>query len=49
MNPLTATLYIRSPPKAVRPTIEPVVTVLHVSAKAYWNKKNARNATPVDP
>ena len=25
------------------------MTVLHVSANAYWNKKNARNATPVDP
>src|SRR5690242_11996557 len=40
---------MRSPPKAVRPTIEPVVTVLQVSANAYWNKKNARNATPVPP
>src|ERR1700751_3878128 len=49
MNPLTITLYNKSPPNAVRPTIEPVVTVLHVSANAYWNKKNARNATPVEP
>src|SRR6516164_6917836 len=40
---------MRSPPKAVRPTIEPVVTVLQVSANAYWNRKNARNATPVEP
>src|SRR5689334_16761991 len=49
MNPLTATLYSRSPPNAVRPTIAPVVTVLAVSANAYWNKKNAKNATPVEP
>ena len=27
----------------------PDVMVLHVSANANWNKKNARNATPVEP
>ena len=32
-----------------RPTIAPDVIVEHVSANANWNKKNAKNATPVDP
>src|SRR6478735_106911 len=49
MNPLTAMEYTRSPPNAVRPTIAPDVMVEHVSANANWNKKNARNATPVEP
>src|SRR4051794_19111639 len=49
MNPLTAMEYTRSPPNAVRPTIAPDVIVEHVSANANWNKKKARNATPVEP
>ena len=49
MNPLTATLYQRSPAKAVRPTIAPDVIVLQVSANANWNSQNASIGTPVDP
>ena len=47
MKPLTPMLYSRSPLNPVRPTIAPEVIVEHVSAKANWNKKNARNAMPV--
>jgi len=49
MNPLTATLYQRSPANAVRPTIAPDVMVLHVSAKANWKSQNASIGTPVVP
>src|SRR5215831_3564752 len=49
MNPLTPTLYMRSPQKPQRPIMAPEVIVEQVSAKAYWNRKNARMATPVEP
>ena len=39
----------RSPQKPVRPTMAPEVMVEQVSAKAYWKRKKARNATPVRP
>ena len=35
--------------KAVRPTMAPDVMVDAVSAKANWNRKNAKKATPVVP
>src|SRR5215831_18730168 len=49
MNPLTPTLYMRSPQKPQRPIMAPEVIVEQVSAKAYWNRKNARIETPVVP
>ncbi len=49
MKPLTPKLYRRSPTKPVRPTMAPEVMVEQVSAKANWNKKNARIATPDEP
>ena len=49
MKPLTPTLYMRSPQKPQRPIMAPDVIVEQVSAKAYWNRKKASMAMPVEP
>jgi hypothetical protein len=49
MNPVTPTLYSRSPMKPQRPTIAPDVIVEAVSAKANWKTQKASSGTPVVP